>query len=239
MVYLVANWKNYPESLNSVLNLLKCLRYRKKRGLELIICPPFIYLVPLFVRFPKIKYGVQDIFWEKKICTGAITARMVKKLGCQYVIVGHSERRQYYKETDKMINQKIRLALENDLIPIFCIGESLSQRKQGATFRVLKEQIENGLRRISLRSKKILIAYEPIWSIGTGRVASIEELAKIKSYLETILRKKSIKEFFILYGGSVDSDNAKEIITKGKFQGLLIGKNSYNVSELKKIINRL
>lgn len=199
---IVANWKMNPSSLveaRKLFNLEKKGTKRFKR-VEVIICPPFVYLSILKAK------GAQDVFYEEKgAFTGEVSPKMLKSLGVKYVILGHSERRKYLNETDEMVNKKLKAALEAGLKPILCIDNLF--------------QLEKGLRGIS---EKIIIAYEPVFAIGTGKPCSPEK-AK--------LMRDKIKYPLVLYGGSVNSQNAKDYIQKAGFQGLLVGGASLNPKE--------
>jgi len=212
-ILVVANWKMNPQNLAEAKKLfssvVKGVRGIKKA--EIVICPPFVYL-PILTLIEKtsrtsLKLGAQDCFWkEKGAFTGEVSPMMLKDLGYQYVIVGHSERRKYLKETDEMINKKIKAALKVGLKPILCIDET-SQ---------IPKNIEN-----------LIIAYEPLFAIGTGKPCSLEQAKKIRS---------KIKHSIVLYGGSVNSKNAVNYIKQAGFQGLLIGSASLRTKEFIKIV---
>lgn len=212
---IVANWKMNPQALVEAKRLFDSVKkgIRRVRGVEVVICPPFVYLPILKAN------GTQDCFWEEKgAFTGEISAKMLKDLGCQYVIIGHSERRRYFKETDEMINKKIKAALKVNLRPILCVEK--------------KSQIKNALRGIAKKNlKKIILAYEPVWAIGTGKACGIPEARKINLSIRKIFKRN-----ILLYGGSVDSQNARDFIKKAKFQGFLIGGASLVPKEFIKIV---
>ena len=236
---IIANWKCNPTTLKEAKQLFDSMknRVRNIKEVEVIICPPFIYLSELFDflgrgKKSQIKLGAQNIFWEEKgAFTGETSPSMLKDLGCRYVIIGHSERRRYFAETDEMINKKIKAALEIKLKPIFCFGETGKERKTGKTFRVLKLQIKNGLKGISKDNlKKLILAYEPIWAIGTGKSCGILEARAVNLFI------KKISNLPVLYGGSVNSKNAAGYIREAQFQGLLVGGASLNPKEFIEII---
>jgi triosephosphate isomerase len=241
--YIIANWKNYPQNFEQTFSLAEKILKKLKEingAVNFILCPPNVFLRDLIKEFPKINFGAQNLFWEEKNpCTGEISGKMLKNLGCKFAIVGHSERRNFFNESDKIINKKIKICLANKITPIFCIGETLEENKNQQTFSVLKKQIEKGLEKINLKNKEILIAYEPIWSIGTGKIASIENLKNIKDYLKDIANLKGFDKAKIIYGGSVDAKNTSQILSEAGFDGLLIGKNSFDFKEFEKILNNL
>jgi triosephosphate isomerase len=241
---IVANWKLNPTSqkeakflFNSVKNGIKNIK-----NVEVVICPPFVFLFHLQPTTHNLRLGAQDCFWEEKgPFTGEISSLMLKDFNCRYVILGHSERRRYFGETDEMINKKIKAVLSAKLNPIFCIGETKTERKKGQTKEILKSQIQKGLKGIPRRKiKNLVIAYEPVWAIGTGNPCDVEEAQKMGLLIRKIMAKKyslSIaKAIKILYGGSVNSKNAKPYITEANFQGLLVGGASLDPKEFVKIV---
>jgi triosephosphate isomerase len=254
---IIANWKCNPLSLKGAKLLLNSARRGLKniqnRNTEVVICPPFVYLPFLgasaFARQRAgegaINFGSQDCFWENSgAFTGEISPPMLKNLGCQYVILGHSERRRYFLETDEMINKKIKAAISAKLNTIFCIGETLKEREKGETQKVLKSQIKKGLKDITKQEiKKIIIAYEPIWAIGTGNPCSIKEAKKASDFIRKvasqIYNRKIAKNLKILYGGSVDSQNAANYTSAANFQGLLVGGASLDAQEFIKIVKNV
>jgi len=246
---IVANWKMNPVSLAEAMTLLNSVnslikkKIKKIKNLEIVICPPFAYLPIFFSKKPLLfELGAQDCFWEEKgAFTGEICPLMLKSLGCQYVILGHSERRRHLKETDEMINRKIKMTLSAKLRPILCVGETWDERKENLTQKILKLQIEKGLKGVEKKNlKKIIIAYEPVWAIGTGKACSPDEAEKggdfIRKVISRLSNKKIAKSIQIIYGGSVNSQNAAGYIFGAKFQGLLPGGASLDVKEFSGII---
>ena len=198
---------------------------------EVVICPPFPYLNLL--KDSGIKYGAQNMHWEKEgAYTGEVSANMLKDLGCEYVILGHSERRQYNKETDKKINMKVKKAIKSGLMPIFCLGESEKQQAEGKTQEIIQNQLEKGLKGVK-DYKSIVVAYEPIWAIGTGKTATPEQAQEVHAEI----RKVVGEDTSILYGGSVKPDNIKELMEKPDIDGGLIGGASLNPQDFVDIIN--
>tara|TARA_Y100000591_G_scaffold47668_1_gene35977 strand:+ start:476 stop:1222 length:747 start_codon:yes stop_codon:yes gene_type:complete len=244
-IYLVANWKMYGgpsnlKSLNKVINLRKLKKYRKA---NIIYFPPFTLISNLVSKFKKtnISVGGQNCHYQENYgsFTGSISPKMLKDLGCKYVILGHSENR-ILGETDEIINKKIQSALNKKLKIIFCIGETLSEKKSKLTFSVLKRQINKGLKRIK-NFQKIIIAYEPVWSIGTGIIPKNKELETNVGKIRNIFSKKTKKKILILYGGSVNSKNISILKNISGIDGFLIGSASQNskkfIDIIKKTIN--
>ena len=216
---IVANWKMNPITVNEAKKLFLA---EKKEGA--VICPPFQYIA-LFKGFNGL--GAQDCHWEEKgAYTGEISARMLKNIGVKYVIIGHSERRSHFKETDETINKKLVAALNAGLTPILCVGE----KKGEDAYEIIENQLEKDLKGITRKDlNKIIIAYEPVWAIGTGDFC---EAYEAKEVLRFIKEKFSNK---VLYGGSVNSKISSEYIEVG-FNGLLVGGASLNADEFKKIV---
>ena len=242
---IIANWKCNPTTLTEAGRLFSLVKRGIKRvkNTEVVICPPFVCLSILGTRSSgKLSLGSQDCFWEEKgAFTGEISPLMLKDLGCQYVILGHSERRRYFNETDEIINKKIKAVLKVKLKPILCIGETREEKEKEETPQVLKSQIEKGLSKITKKEiKNIAIAYEPIWAIGTGKPCDIEETQKMALLIRKIIAKlynqKIAKNLRILYGGSVDSKNAKNYLKEAGLDGLLVGGASLNPQEFVKIV---
>ncbi len=232
---IVANWKCNPTTLEGAKLLFNSVKrgIQNIRNLEVVICPPFPYLSIINNQLSIIKLGAQDCFWEERgAYTGEISPKMLKDLGVEYVIIGHSERRKYQQEKDLMIYKKIEAALKRGLKPILCI-DKISQipsflRKRG------------GRRdRSPLRPKKdlrgVIIAYEPLFAIGTGKPCSIDKAKKMR----IAIKKKLNKNIPILYGGSVNSENARDYVKKAGFQGLLVGGASLNAQEFIKIVKNV
>ena len=195
-----------------------------------IVCPPFTHLsqVAEALKGSDIALGAQDCATEAKgAYTGEIAASMIAALGCKYVILGHSERRQYYGETSATLNKKMAQAYANGLTPIYCVGENLEEREAGKHFDVVKAQIEEVVYNLTEEEyKNLVIAYEPVWAIGTGKTASAEQAQEIHAYIRTILREKfgaAADETPILYGGSCKPSNAPELFAKEDVDGGLIG----------------
>ncbi len=219
---VVANWKMNPVSEEEAVELAGKIKNNDKA--EVVICPPFIFLSS----FEGIKKGAQDIFWEKEgSFTGEVSPLMLKDLGCDYVIIGHSERRKYFSETDEIVNKKARAALDSGLTPIICIGE----REGEDVEEVLKREIKEGLKDLD----SFVLAYEPIWAIGTGNACKAEEASSVREKIRDILRRDDIP---LLYGGSVKSGNAEGYVKEAGFDGLLVGGASLDAEEFNKIVEK-
>jgi triosephosphate isomerase len=205
-----------------------------------VVCPPFpsLQAVSDTLRDSDIAVGAQDLYWEDAgAFTGEVSGPMLKSAGCTYVIIGHSERRQYFKETNEMVNKKIFAALKNHLIPIVCIGETLQERETNQTLKVIETQIKFGFANLSEEEfRKIVIAYEPVWAIGTGRTATPAQAEEVHAYIRTLLPKEVAEEVRILYGGSVKPDNIKELMMQRDIDGALVGGASLKAEDFTAIV---
>lgn len=248
---IVANWKMNPEDLAEAENIFNFTLdlSRKTENAEIIICPPHIYLQKLnsLNSKQKIKLGAQNCFFEKKgAYTGEISPVMLKNLNCEFVIIGHSERKIHLCETDTTINKKIKSALKSGLKPIFCVGE-YERDENMLYFNILKNQIENGLKEINKSTlKNIIIAYEPVWAISANKNAEAADYrdiytitAFIRKTLFNMFKTKLIFEIKILYGGSVDKNNFKNFLSIEDVSGFLIGGVSLKQGELKEILENV
>jgi len=227
---VVANWKMNPMSVKKAEELFNSVKHGVKdiENAETVICPPFIYL-PLL---KGLTLGAQDCYWEEKgAYTGEVSVLMLKDLGCKYVIIGHSERRKIFNETNENVNKKLKVVLETKLIPIVCIGETEREREMDKTEEVLEKEIKQCLNGVDV--SKIIIAYEPIWAIGTGNPCDVEEARRMKE----IIQKMVSKNIRILYGGSVKANNAEEYLKQAGFDGLLVGGASLDPKEFVKIVD--
>jgi triosephosphate isomerase len=207
---------------------------------EVLLCPPFIWLqaVRKVIKDSPVKLGGQNLFWEDKgAFTGEISGAMLKSAGCEYVIIGHSERRQYFGESDITVNKRLKKAMDNDLTPIICLGENLEQREQGQTETVITEQFNGGFREFD-DFDKIVIAYEPVWAIGSGKTASPEQAQEIHQLIRKLLNDKTGAggNIRILYGGSVKPGNADDLIAMPDIDGFLIGGASLKAEDFVAII---
>ncbi len=243
---VAGNWKmnkTYPEAVELMEQLLDYKR-NNATNCEVYIAPPSLYLIKAEEIFVNGEVGVfaQDLSeYASGAYTGEISVPMLKSIEVDGSIVAHSERRQYHGETDSHAQKKIKALLDAGLIPIYCNGETLEQRKAGKHFEVVKNQTEVALAGLSADEvKKVVIAYEPVWAIGTGETATPEEAQEIHAYIRSILAEKFGKEtadeVSILYGGSVKPDNAKEIFAKPDIDGGLIGGAALKIEDFAKII---
>jgi len=211
---------------------------------ETVVFPPFPYLekVSSLLKGTVIGLGAQNMFWEEKgAYTGEVSPLMLVDVGCRYVILGHSERRQYFGETDDKINKKIKAALKSDLTPLLCVGEKLEERKKGRAKEVVNLQVRGCLAGISLSEvKRIVIAYEPVWAIGTGETATPEQAQEMHEFIREILKEmydESVADSIrIQYGGSVKPDNIKELMQQPDVDGALVGGASLNAESFIKIV---
>lgn len=229
---IAGNWKmnnDLNESQSLVSGIISGLGNDDK--CEVIVCPPFTSLneVHSLVKDSPVKLGAQNMFFEESgAYTGEISASMLKSVGCEYVILGHSERRTIFGESDEWINNKIKKAIESGLKVIFCVGETLAQREEGETDAVVKNQIINGLQNVTSENlKTITIAYEPIWAIGTGKTASPEQAQEVHAFIRNLIKeiysKESAENLIIQYGGSVKPDNAASLLSQPDIDGALVG----------------
>lgn len=220
---------NRAEARELIHDLLK--RTTSIRETIMMVAPPFVHLWNLseILRGSKIHLGAQNLFWEEKgAYTGEISAPLLKDSGCEYVIVGHSERRQYFKETDQDVNRKVNAALKQGLSPVVCVGETLEQREKGITLAIVEKQIRDGLQAFSSeQAPQWSIAYEPVWAIGTGRAATpgdaIEVHSLIRRVLSEMFGKNIAQKTLILYGGSVTAENIESFIREPEIDGALVG----------------
>lgn len=230
---IAGNWKMHNDINESeiLINSLKQLLKGKSVNCDVIICPPFTSLTEAskLIEGSVIKLGAQNMHFEDKgAFTGEVSASMLKSAGCEYVIIGHSERRTIFNENDETINLKLKKALEKGLKPIFCIGETLDDREKGITQDVVKLQIEKGLQGISADDmKNILIAYEPVWAIGTGKTATPQQAQEVHEFIRSLIYQKYSQfvsdNLIIQYGGSVKPENASELLSQKDIDGALVG----------------
>ena len=229
---IAGNWKmnnDITESQKLVSGIISGLGNDKH--CDVILCPPFTSLseVNSLIKNTQIKLGAQNMFYEDNgAFTGEVSANMLKSVGCEYVILGHSERRTIFGENDETINKKNKKAIKSGLKVIFCIGESLYQRENGTTNEIVKSQIFKGLEGItSEEMKSVIIAYEPIWAIGTGKTATPAQAQEVHLFIRELVAEIysfSVSENLIIqYGGSVKPDNAKELLSQKDIDGALVG----------------
>lgn len=230
---VAGNWKmnmDYAEGVSLFSEIVNMVRDEKKGDQQAIICAPYIHLNSLAkLGGTTVQIGAQNCHQnESGAFTGEISAKMVKSVGCSYVIIGHSERRQYFAENDLLLAEKTKAALAHDLIPIFCIGETLDERNNGDYFEVIKSQLTNGVFELpAAEFSKIIIAYEPVWAIGTGLTASSDQAQEVHAFIRAEIAAKFGAEIAegtsILYGGSCNPKNAAELFAQQDIDGGLIG----------------
>ena len=214
--------------------------------MEVVICPPFTALSETYeaIAGSNIQLGAQDCHWQEEgAFTGEVSCRMLKDAGCKFVIIGHSERRQYFGETNASINKKIKAGLSSGIIPIVCVGETLTEREKNQTFDVLTDHVQNGLKDIAAgEMEKIVIAYEPVWAIGTGKTATpgqAQEAHKfIRDLLDKLFGKTSAGLIRIQYGGSVKPENISELMQQPDIDGALVGGASLTIEAFSSIVKK-
>ena len=230
---VAGNWKmngTLEQAVSLTRDLLKS--FSSSNPVEVVLCPPFtaLWKVAELLRGTPALLGAQNLHWEAKgAFTGEISAAMLKEIGCTYVIVGHSERRQLFGETDTAVQKRLRAALEAGLHGILCVGETLQQRQQGKTWEIIETQLRVALEAVPATpaGSQLVIAYEPVWAIGTGQNATAAQAQevheKIRRWLETRFAKAVAEAIRIQYGGSVKADNIAELIAKPDVDGALVG----------------
>jgi triosephosphate isomerase (TIM) len=242
---IAGNWKMQKTVTESVANVIELKAHVSGiSDREIVICPVFTslkFVCDALVN-SNIKVGAQNLFWEDKgAFTGEISAPQIKDTGCTYVIIGHSERRQYFHETNETVGKKILAALKSGLTPIVCVGETLAEREAGNAFTVNEKQIKESLAGLSgEQMKKIVVAYEPVWAIGTGKVASPEQAEEvhlcIRNAMAGMFGKEIADTVRILYGGSVKPDNIAILMAKENIDGALVGGASLEAESFAKIV---
>jgi triosephosphate isomerase len=242
---IAGNWKmnTLVEEAKALVEDLK-VRVSDVTDVEIVVCPPFISLTTVcaVVAGSNIALGAQNVYWEKGgAFTAEVSAPMLKSVGCTYVIIGHSERRTYFAETDAMVNKRIFAALEEGLRPIVCVGETLEEREAGMTFDIVKRQVTEGLAKLSSEQmKNIVIAYEPVWAIGTGKTATPEQAQEVHAFIRSLLRElfgeTTAEATRIQYGGSVKPDNASILMGQVDIDGALVGGASLKADSFEKIV---
>ena len=242
---IAGNWKMNKTPDEAKKFIEEFIPLVKETQNEVVICAPFVELKCLVkhTQGTNIKIGAQNMHWEESgAYTGEISANMLKEIGVEYVIIGHSERRQYFAETDETVNKKIKTAFDNNLKPIVCVGETLEQREQDLTKEIITNQTKLALDGLTDEQvANTIIAYEPIWAIGTGKTATAEDANNsIKAIREEICKiygQNVGNRVIIQYGGSVKSTNAKELFTTSDIDGGLVGGASLKPDEFEKIVN--
>ena len=231
---IAGNWKMNMLPNEAISMITELAPLVKDTNNEVILCVPY---TDLFYA------GAQNMHWEEKgAYTGEVSGQMLKSIGVEYVIIGHSERRQYFAETDETVNKKIKSAFSSGLKPIVCVGETLEQRESGMTEEIITKQTELALEGLTNEQvKNTIVAYEPIWAIGTGKTATSEDannsIKAIRNKISEIYGNEVANDVIIQYGGSVKSSNAKELFTTSDIDGGLVGGASLKAEEFSKIVN--
>jgi len=242
---IAGNWKMNKTSLEAIelVNLLK-RDLSEVTDVDIVVCPPFTALTDVheLLNESNICLGAQNLYWEDEgAFTGEISAPMIKEAGAQYVIIGHSERRQFFGETNETVNKKIKTALKWELIPIVCVGEVLQEREDDKTFDVIMRQVEESLVGLGpVEMEKIIMAYEPVWAIGTGKTATPDQAQEVHKYIRELLTKiyneNVAAAVRIQYGGSVKPENTAELMSQKDIDGALVGGASLKSESFIKIV---
>jgi triosephosphate isomerase (TIM) len=242
---IAGNWKMYKTSAEAVDFVKKFLTLVSGvADRDVMIAPAFTALeaVAAALKGTEVGLGAQDVFWEAEgAFTGQVSPPMLTAAGCRYVIIGHSERRQFFGETDETVNRKIRVTLKSGLIPVMCVGESEKQREAGQTFSILDKQVKDGLRSfVSDELGSLVIAYEPVWAIGTGKTATAVQAEETHAYIRSLIKGLFGADVAalmrVLYGGSVKPENASELMAMADIDGALVGGASLNPDSFSKIV---
>ena len=236
---IAGNWKMNMTKAQTKQFVADFLPLVKDASSEIVLCVPFtdIHGAYKLTLGSNAKIGAQNVAWaDKGAFTGEISAEMLKEVGAEYVIIGHSERRAYFGETDETVNKRLKQALANGLKPIVCVGETLDERESGLTEDVLKRQLIKGLDGVK-GAGDIIIAYEPVWAIGTGKTATPQMANETIGYIRRIAKDLLSEDFSILYGGSMNAANAKDLLAQSEIDGGLIGGASLKPNDFSIICN--
>ncbi len=244
---IAGNWKMYND-INESIELVNGIKRElfEVENVDAVVIPPFVNLpeVAEMVINSNVASGAQNCFWENEgAFTGEIAPKMLKAIGCEYVVIGHSERRKYFGETDETVNKKVKAVIENGMIPIMCVGETLEERESEKTMEVVKTQVTGGLKGLSAEFiDKLVVAYEPVWAIGTGKTASPQQAQEVHAMIRGLLVElydESLSEGKrILYGGSVKPDNVEELMKEKDIDGGLIGGASLKVDSFAALVKK-
>ncbi len=243
---IAGNWK-LNKTIREAIELVTLLKRQmgNLQHVDVVVCPPYSALsnvAEILAEESDIQLGAQDLYWEEKgAFTGEVSGSMIKEAGANFVIVGHSERRQFFHETNETVNKKTKAALKNNLTPIVCIGETLAEREAGKTFQVIEAQFKGAFSNFSREEiKKIIIAYEPVWAIGTGKVATPQQAEEVHAFIRKELTKAfgedAASVLRILYGGSVKPDNISSLMSEADIDGALVGGASLEASQFSDIV---
>ena len=242
---IAGNWKMNMLPNEAISMITELAPLVKDTENEVVLCVPYtdLFYSLLTAQGTNIKIGAQNMHYEEKgAYTGEISGKMLKSIGAEYVIIGHSERRQYFNETDETVNKKIKTAFENNLKPIVCVGETLEEREAGNAYTIIENQTQKALEGLAEEQvANTIIAYEPIWAIGTGKTATSEDAneacKKIREKIAKIYGQNVAERVIIQYGGSMKPENAKELLEMSDIDGGLIGGASLKAESFAKIVN--
>jgi len=245
---IAGNWKMYKTIFQAIelANGLKRELFKlSPEQIDIVLCPPYTALseVAEVLEGSNMQLGAQDLYWEDEgAFTGEVSGLFLKDAGVKFVIIGHSERRQFFGETNESVNKKLKAALKHGLTPIVCVGENLAERERNKTFDVIKNHVENGLKDISSEDAlKLVIAYEPVWAIGTGKTATPGQAQEAQKFIRDLLRKLynngTAEGVRIQYGGSVKVENAAELMKQPDIDGALVGGASLKIESFAAIVN--
>jgi triosephosphate isomerase (TIM) len=245
--FIAGNWKMF-KTVRQTVAFVTDLRAAVKDvvGVQIVVAPPFtaVHAAAEALRDSNIGVSAQDLYWEKEgAFTGEVSAEMIKEAGAHYVLIGHSERRRLFGETDVIVNRKVTAAMGGALTPIMCIGETLEERERNETMAVLDRQLKGGLEGVAgERLPAVVIAYEPVWAIGTGRNATSAQAGEAHAHIRTRLRQwfggDAAERCRVIYGGSVKPDNIRELIGEPDVDGALVGGASLDVRSFADIVTR-
>lgn len=243
---VAGNWKMNNAGPNAAVELAEevVADFANETAVDVVLCPPFTALaaVAQVVEGTQVAVGAQNVYpQDSGAYTGEIDPNALVEVGCKYVILGHSERRQYFKESDEFINEKVKITLERGLVPIMCCGETMEERKQGVTHDVVRRHVLKGLADIDTDIiTRVVIAYEPVWAIGTGLTAEPKDAEEVHAFIRELLAEKhgraAAEAIRIQYGGSVKPDNAKELFSQPNIDGGLIGGASLKADSFRAIV---
>ncbi|MDP3789764.1 MAG: triose-phosphate isomerase [Candidatus Omnitrophota bacterium] len=244
-VIIAGNWKMYktiPEAIELVNGLKRELA--EIEDIDIVVVPSYTALAEVadMIVGSNIELGAQDVYWENEgAFTGEVSPAMLKDAGVKYVVIGHSERRTYFHETNETVNKKVKASLKAGLIPIMCVGERLEEREKNLTFKVIKDHVEGGLKGLTKdETLNVVIAYEPVWAIGTGKTATPAQAEEVHVYIRKLLRdmydEDLAEDMRIQYGGSVKPDNIKDLINQKDIDGALVGGASLKVDQFVSIV---
>jgi triosephosphate isomerase len=243
--FIAGNWK-MNKTVEEALDLIGQLKasLQNIEGVEVAVAPPFtaLHAVSVVLKESSIRLAAQNLFYEEKgAFTGEISPLMLKEIGCQYVIIGHSERRQFFSETEETVNRRTKAAFRQNLKPILCVGETLREREMGQTFSVIDKQLKGGLKDILNKEMgNMVIAYEPVWAIGTGKTATPEQAEEVHHFIrggvEKLYSREIAEQVRIQYGGSVTPENIRGLMNQKNIDGALVGGASLKSETFSKIV---